>query len=99
MAINITPKKNLERGVAKNVGSIYKGIDDGSKVPAEWHAWLHYTVDQPLSEKPQDRYDWQKDHLPNLTGTKHAYKPQGHDLAGGKRSKATGDYDSWSPAD
>ena len=78
---------------------IYKGIDDGSKVPAEWHAWLHYTVDQPLSEKAEDRYDWQKDHLPNLTGTKHAYKPQGHDLAGGKRSKATGDYESWSLAD
>lgn len=76
---------------------IYKGITEGSKVPAEWHAWLHYTVDAPLSEKAEDRYEWQKEHLPNLTGTKHAYRPKGHEYSGGKRAKATGDYQAWSP--
>jgi NADH:ubiquinone oxidoreductase subunit len=76
---------------------IYKGLDEGSKVPAEWHSWLHYTTEAPLSEKPEDRYEWQKDHQPNLTGTKYAYRPQGHDYEGGKRAKATGDYQAWSP--
>ncbi|MEQ8284885.1 NADH:ubiquinone oxidoreductase subunit NDUFA12 [Thalassospira sp.] len=76
---------------------VYKGIAEGSKVPAEWHAWLHHTVDAPLSDKAEDRYDWQKEHLPNLTGTKHAYRPAGHEYSGGKRAKATGDYQAWSP--
>lgn len=76
---------------------IYNGVDEASKVPAEWHAWLHYTIDEPLSEKAEDRYDWQREHQPNLTGTKHAYRPRGHDLSGGVRAKATGDYEAWRP--
>ena len=24
---------------------IYNGVAEASKVPPEWHAWLHYTVD------------------------------------------------------
>jgi NADH:ubiquinone oxidoreductase subunit len=74
---------------------VYKGIEDGSKVPAEWHGWMHKTNDTPPSE-PQ-RYPWQKPHLPNLTGTPYAYLPDGHLLNGGKRAKATGDYESWIP--
>ncbi len=33
-----------------------------------------------------------------MTGTSQAYRPQGHILSGGKRDKATGDYEAWSPA-
>jgi NADH:ubiquinone oxidoreductase subunit len=40
---------------------------------------------------------WQKDHLPNLTGTAAAYRPPGHILQGGQRDKATGDYEPWVP--
>ncbi|KAF0145048.1 MAG: NADH dehydrogenase, partial [Rhodospirillaceae bacterium] len=28
---------------------LYKGRPEASKVPPEWHAWLHYTVDAPLT--------------------------------------------------
>ena len=28
----------------------YAGEKDDSEVPAEWHAWLHYTTDTPLPE-------------------------------------------------
>jgi NADH:ubiquinone oxidoreductase subunit len=74
---------------------VFKGLVEASKVPPEWHAWLHHMADQPLSTvkvRP-----WQKQHLPNLTGTPHAYRPRGHDLRGGKRAPATGDYEPWTP--
>lgn len=74
---------------------MYAGAVDASEVPAEWHAWLHYTLDAPLSETR--RYAWQQEHQPNLTGTPAAYRPPGHDLAGGRRDRATGDYEAWSP--
>jgi NADH:ubiquinone oxidoreductase subunit len=76
---------------------LYKGTDEASKVPAEWHAWLHHISEAPLTEKGPKRRPWQKPHLPNLTGTPYAYRPQGHELRGGKRAPATGDYEPWTP--
>jgi NADH:ubiquinone oxidoreductase subunit len=75
---------------------VYKGVVEASKVPAEWHAWLHHMVDKPLTET-SGRRSWQKTHLPNLSGTNYAYRPRGHDLRGGKRAPATGDYEPWLP--
>lgn len=72
---------------------VYKGIAEPSKVPPEWHGWLHYTTDII----PKQRYGWQKDHVPNLTGTDLAYFPPGHIKGEGKRRKATGDYEAWRP--
>lgn len=54
---------------------LYNGIDDGSKVPSGWHAWLHYLSDELPSEKKQEVYEWQINHIQNLTGTKMAYDP------------------------
>jgi NADH:ubiquinone oxidoreductase subunit len=76
---------------------LYHGRSDASKVPPEWHAWLHHTVDEPLTEIATQAQAWQKDHLPNMTGTKDAYFPQGHPYRGGKRVAADGDYEAWSP--
>lgn len=75
---------------------VYKGIDEPSKVPAEWHGWLHYTTDDVPSGETK-RYAWQKEHRPNLTSTEGAYYPPGHVLRGGKRQAATGDYQPWQP--
>jgi len=74
---------------------VYKGRGEASRVPPEWHAWLHYTVDQPLSVASEK--SWVKDHQPNLTGTSEAYLPVGHDRRGGERPPATGDYEAWRP--
>jgi NADH:ubiquinone oxidoreductase subunit len=74
---------------------IYKGPAEASRVPPEWHAWLHHTSDEPLNGVA--RWPWQKPHRPNMTGTPEARLPQGHDLAGGQRQKATGDYEAWTP--
>ena len=76
---------------------IYKGKKEASKAPPEWHAWLHHTADAPLSEAAAQPEDWQHAHLPNLTGTLNAYRPQGSDEKGGHRAAATGDYESWTP--
>lgn len=76
---------------------IYKGIDEASKVPPEWHAWLHHISEAPLIAFPQKARPWQKPHLPNLTGTPFAYRPKGHELRGGKRPHSTGDYEPWTP--
>jgi NADH:ubiquinone oxidoreductase subunit len=74
---------------------VYAGAPEASDVPPEWHAWLHYTTDAPL---PVDsRRPWQKPHLPNLTGTPLSYRPPGSDYEGGRRERATGDYEAWTP--
>lgn len=76
---------------------IYAGEAEGSKVPAQWHAWLHHTTDTVPDEAALKRRDWQLPHEPNLTGTPGAYRPPGSLLRGGKRAPATGDYEPWRP--
>jgi NADH:ubiquinone oxidoreductase subunit len=76
---------------------VYRGEAEASKVPAEWHAWLHHLSDSPLTGETTPRWPWQKQHLPNLSGTRYAYRPSGHELQGGHRAPATGDYQPWTP--
>jgi len=76
---------------------MYKGMPEASKVPPEWHGWLHYTQDKPPTERPVKHYEWEKSYLPNLTGTRGAYVPPGHLLRGGQRDPSTADYDAWNP--
>lgn len=76
---------------------VYKGMAEASKVPAQWHGWLHYTHEAPLSAEEAKRWPWQKSHLPNLTGTKYAYVPPGHVLRGNARDRAISDYEPWRP--
>lgn len=77
---------------------IYQGGEvEASRVPPEWHAWLHYTTDDPPNDEAPRR-PWQKEHRPNRTGTPDAYHPPGHEYEGGKRDRATGDYEPWRPS-
>jgi len=76
---------------------IYNGANDASRVPAEWHGWLHGSFDSlPESNLPPARI-WEADFTPNRTGTAAAYRPQGALERGGKRARATGDYEAWTP--
>ena len=75
---------------------IYNGTVEGSRVPAEWHSWIHHTVDTPPASDMKKK-SWEKDYLPNLSGTEGAYHPSGSLARGGVRQPATGDYESWSP--
>lgn len=74
---------------------ITAGAQDPTKVPPEWHAWLHHLTEAPLDESR--RHAWQKDHQPNLTGTAGAWRPAGHDYSGGQRRVTGGDYEAWRP--
>lgn len=76
---------------------IYAGANDASRVPSEWHGWLHGSFDDvPESNLPPPR-TWEVDYTPNATGTDKAYRPQGALERGGRRAHATGDYQAWSP--
>lgn len=71
------------------------GMAEPTRVPPEWHAWLHHTTDAPIVER--SRKAWEKPHLPNATGTASSYRPPGHDYSGGRRAPASGDYEAWTP--
>jgi NADH:ubiquinone oxidoreductase subunit len=76
---------------------MYKGEVNASRIPPDWHGWLHYTVDLPPTEAPPVVKPWEQHHQPNLTGTEGAYYPPGSLYEGGRRRPATGDYEPWTP--
>lgn len=76
---------------------IYNGVAEASKVPAEWHGWLHYTFDTPPTEAALPRRSWETDHKPNMSGTMFAYRPNGSLKEGGERRPADSDYEAWTP--
>lgn len=75
---------------------LYNGTVEASRVPPDWHGWLHHTFKEPPLE-PAKVKPWEKEHLPNLSGTEGAYYPPGSLARTGVRPKATGDYEPWSP--
>jgi len=77
---------------------LYNGEAEASRVPPEWHAWLHRIAVEPPKAGEIKVRPWQKPHQPNLTGTGLAYRPPGHTLKGGHRAKGTGDYEPWVPS-
>jgi NADH:ubiquinone oxidoreductase subunit len=79
---------------------VYNGYADASRVPSDWHGWMHHTFDDVPSETALPRKAWEKDHQPNLTGTVHAYRPQGSLFKSDrKRQQTVGDYEAWTPGD
>lgn len=77
---------------------IYNGKAEASKIPPQWHCWMHYSTDEiPANLQSLKKYNWEKEPLPNLTGTDYSYLPSGHKESIGKRDKATGDYVAWKP--
>ena len=84
-----------EKGGGHRRWVLYRGEAEASKVPPEWHAWLHHTVDELPTERPA--VPWQKEHVQTLTGSPAAYRPPGALEHGGRRVAATGDYEPWRP--
>ena len=76
---------------------IYNGTVEASRVPPDWHGWLHHTFKEPPTVAPPKLKSWEKEHQPNMTGTPFAYHPRGSILRGGRRARATGDYEPWTP--
>ena len=76
---------------------IYNGTVEASRVPPDWHGWLHHTFAEPPTKAPFKTQSFETPHRPNMTGTAGAYRPEGSLQKSGKRPPATGDYQAWKP--
>ena len=76
---------------------MYVGSNDASRVPPEWHGWLHNTIDALPDESLPPPRRWELEATPNRTGSDEAYRPAGALERGGRRAQATGDYEAWTP--
>ena len=71
---------------------IYDNKVESTKIPPEWHMWIHHLA----KDKPSNitkKYEWQKEHVENLSGTKDAYKPDGSLINNPKKNMKK--YESW----
>ena len=55
---------------------IYKGEVEASKIPVEWYSWMHFTNNKIENLHELKKYDWQKDSIPNQTGSENSYHPK-----------------------
>ncbi len=54
---------------------IYFGTVEASKIPSNWHNWMHHSSTEEIKYK---RQFWMKSHIPNVTGTNYAFQPNRH---------------------
>ena len=54
---------------------IYSGEIDASKIPNEWYSWIHFINNKIENNHDLKKYDWQKPHQSNQTGTEKAHHP------------------------
>ena len=73
----------------------YNGLPEASKIPGKYHGWLHHYSEKFPSDN-EKKHEWQKKHLPNLTGTKYAYSPKNVSKNFG-RNKENDEYKPWTP--
>jgi NADH:ubiquinone oxidoreductase subunit len=57
---------------------IYSDEIDASKIPNEWYSWIHFTKNNIENKHELEKYEWQKPHQSNQTGTENAYHPNKH---------------------
>ena len=67
---------------------IYKDEIDASKIPNEWYSWIHFTNNKIENVHDYKKYNWQKPHKPNLTGTSKSYHPNKNSNATNKKYKS-----------
>tara|TARA_Y100001935_G_scaffold188860_1_gene157154 strand:- start:147 stop:506 length:360 start_codon:yes stop_codon:yes gene_type:complete len=67
---------------------IYSGEVDASKIPVDWFSWMHHTPNKIEKNHELKKYDWQKPHQSNLTGTESAYYPNKNKNAIKKKYKS-----------
>ena len=94
---NVYYEAKADKAGRKRRSVMYNGSNDASRVPPEWHGWLHGTLDDlPENALPPARR-WEQEPTANLTGTRAAHRPAGAIETGGKRAPSSGDYQAWSP--
>ena len=68
---------------------IYNGEVDASKIPNEWYSWIHFINNNIQNTHNFNKYDWQKPHQSNKTGSEKSYHPNRNN------DKVTKKYTSW----
>ena len=71
---------------------IYENKVEASKIPPEWHLWIHFLTDNKPSEN-LTKFKWQKKYEENLTGTIRAHKPDGSLISDSKKDMKK--YETW----
>jgi NADH:ubiquinone oxidoreductase subunit len=74
---------------------IFAGEMEASRVPPDWHGWLHHTWDQPPTDAPLAHKPWEKPHQENLSGSAASYAPPGSIRRDAPEARR--DYEAWSP--
>ncbi|PRY25292.1 NADH:ubiquinone oxidoreductase subunit [Aliiruegeria haliotis] len=74
---------------------IFDGEIEATRIPPEWHGWLHKTFDEPPTERPFVHKDWEKPHQENLSGSARSYVPAGSIRRTDPVERS--DYEAWSP--
>ena len=77
----------------------YATDNDSSRVPPEWHLWLHNTRKEPPSAETMPVKAWEKPWRPNPTGSAAAEVPLGALTAGKARAPSPADYRAWTPGE
>jgi NADH:ubiquinone oxidoreductase subunit len=76
---------------------IYDGSNDASRTTPQWTSWLRGQIDDVPEKAMPPRRAFEKQAVPNLSGTDDTYRPAGSLSRGGRRAAATGDYQAWTP--
>ena len=67
---------------------IYNGEIEATKIPIEWYSWMHSIKNKIEGSHDLKKYKWQKNHIPNQTGTNKAYNPEKNTDATKKKYKS-----------
>ena len=56
---------------------VYSGNVEATKITTDWYLWMHHTTDIIPNRDDINikKYNWQKDHQENQTGTPNSHKP------------------------
>mgnify|MGYP006097134871 CR=1 FL=1 len=71
---------------------IYKSNIEATRIPTQWYSWIHF-LSNNLPATNEKKYEWQKEHTENLTGTNKAFKRKGSLLSEKPGYKKR--YESW----
>ncbi|MGD9918950.1 MAG: NADH:ubiquinone oxidoreductase subunit NDUFA12 [Paenirhodobacter sp.] len=74
---------------------IYNGEVQASRIPPDWHGWLHHTWDEPPTKAPLAHKPWELPHQETQTGLPTAYLPAGSIRRAEPVERR--DYEAWQP--
>ena len=72
---------------------IYNGEINASKITSDWFSWIHNISSESPEKGQKEKYNWQKPHKENKTGTKESFQPK----LVKKIDKKFKKYESWKP--